>query len=475
MPKPLLVMKFGGTSVGSPEAIRRAAELAALASRDWRVVVVSSAMSKVTDLLLDTMARGEAGDAEAVENGLAALEKRHIDAARDLVPTGRQEEVVARVRELMAAYARVARGMLLLGERPARSVDEAVATGERLAVLLLAETMTAAGQPARPVDAGTVVVTDAVFGSASPLMEETAAKANAVLPPLYDAGVVPVVTGFNGTTVDGRATTLGRGGSDFSAAILGAALEADEVWIWTDVDGILTADPRVVRDARLLGEVTYNEAAELAFAGAKVLHPRTLAPLVEKSVPVWIKNSFHPEAPGTRISTHVDDRRGARAITSLAKVTLISIEAVSLSQSGAQLMSRALAAVARAKVEVLLLSRSSFRQNFCMLVRTEELEDAMESLREELALELAHGYVHPIEIDHSVGLLAVVGEGMRGVSGLAGRLFTAISEQGISIIAIAQGSSELTIAIVIRQDDLEKAVRAVHAECRMGEPCPAAV
>ena len=475
MQKPLLVMKFGGTSVGSPEAIRRAADLAAQTARHWRVVVVSSAMSKVTDLLLDAMAHGEAGDEPTVENHLKALEEKHVATARELLPKDRQTEVIGRIRELVGEYARIARGMLLLGERPPRSEDEAVATGERLSTLLLAETLQGLGQPAEAVNAWDVVVTDAVFGCASPLMEETAEKAQAKLLPMLEAGVIPVVTGFNGATVEGTPTTLGRGGSDFTGAILAAALDAAELWIWTDVVGILTGDPRVIPDARHLTDVTYNEAAELAYAGAKVLHPRTLTPLIEKDIPVWIKNSFRPDEPGTRISSRVTDACGARAITSLAKVTLISIEAVSLTQSGAQLMSRALAAAARAKVEVLLLSRSSFRQNFCMLVRTEEVEEMMESLREELALELAHGYVHPIEIDHSVGLLAIVGEGMRGTPGLAGRLFTAISERNINIIAIAQGSSELTIAVVVKQDRLEDAVRAVHAECRLGEPKRATV
>ena len=472
MQKPLLVMKFGGTSVGSPEAIRRAAELAARTTPEWRPVVVSSAMSQVTNLLLDTMAHGEGGDEETVERNIKTLEDKHVAAARELLPEDRHEPVIAKIRELVNGYGRIARGMLLLGERPVRSEDEAVATGERLSTLLIAETLQAMGQPAQAVNAWDLIVTDGEFGGASPLMDETAAKSQARLLPMLEEGVIPIVTGFNGATADGEATTLGRGGSDFSGAILAAALDAQELWIWTDVDGILTGDPRIIPEARHLTDVTYNEAAELAYAGARVLHSRTLTPLIEKDIPVWIKNTFHPETGGTRISSHVTDTSGARAITSMAKVTLISIEAVSLTQSGAQLMSRALAAAARAKVEVLLLSRSSFRQNFCMLVRTDEVEDVMEGLRDELALELAHGYVHPIEIDHSVGLLAIVGEGMRGASGLAGRLFTAISEQDVNIIAIAQGSSELTIAIVVKQDRLEDAVRAVHAECKLGEPKP---
>jgi len=294
-------------------------------------------------------------------------------------------------------------------------------------------------------------------------------KACARLRPLLDAGVLPVVTGFNGATADGRPTTLGRGGSDFSASILAGALEASELWIWTDVDGIMTADPRLVPDCAVLEEVTYREAAELAYNGAKVLHPRTLAPLVDRHIPVWSKNSFAPEKPGTKIVPHLEVSIGARAVTSMANVALISIEPASAVLNGTQVMGRALDALGRANIEVLMLSSSSYQQSFCVLVRGQELPMALEALKGALALELEHGYLRPFEVDENVGLLAVVGEGMRGTPGLAGRIFTAISRQEINIIAIAQGSSELTISIVVHREGLEKAVRAVHAESRMNE------
>jgi aspartate kinase len=371
-------------------------------------------------------------------------------------------------------FDRICQGILMLGEKPPRSVDEAVATGEKLSAGIVAALLECRGVPAAAVNGSEVIVTDAAFGNASPILDQTRARAEKVLGPHIAANTVPVVTGFNGATADGRPTTLGRGGSDFSASILAAVLDAEELWIWTDVDGIMTADPRVVADAAVLEEVSYNEAAELAYNGAKVLHPRTLAPLIEKQIPVWSKNSFRPELPGTKIVPRISDASGVRAITSLARVAMITIEAVNASMQGAQLMARALDALARVNVELLLLSRSSYRQNFCMLVRSEELEMAMESLESGLALELAHGYLHPIAVDESVGLLAIVGEGMRGTPGLAGRLFTAISREKINIIAIAQGSSELTIAIVVKRDMLDKAVRAVHAEYRLGERKPTA-
>src|SRR5260370_3223930 len=354
--------------------------------------------------------------------------------------------------------------MLMLGDRPPRSVDEAVATGERLSALLLSGYLESTGVPARAINGADVIVTDAVFGNATPLMEETRKKADQVLKPLIACGILPIVTGFNGASADGRPTTLGRGGSDFSASILAAALEAAELWIWTEVDGIMSADPRLVPDAQVLEEITYAEAAELAYNGAKVLHPRRLAPLVEKKIPVWSKNSFAPEKPGTRIVPSMAVHQGARAVASMRKVALVSREPASAEMNGGQLMARSLDAIARVDVEVLVVSSSSYRQNFCVLVREDELERSLQALESALALELAHHYVNPIQVDRNVGLLAAVGEGMQGKPALAGRIFTSSSRAQVNIIAIAQGSSELTIAVVVRRDGVEKAVKAVHAE-----------
>jgi aspartate kinase len=471
----LLVMKFGGTSVGSAERMKVAAAIAAEERKKRPVAIVVSAMSKITDLLLGTMKHAEAGDRQGMANNLAALRSRHEEACRELLPEARQAGVLAQVEGLIGEFERIVNGMALLNERPPRSVDEAVAVGERLSALLISEYLTSQGTPAAAVNAWDVVVTDAVFGNASPLMDATRQKARTLLPPLMDAGTLPVITGFNGATADGRPTTLGRGGSDFSASILAAALDAKELWIWTDVDGIMSADPRLVPDAEVLEEVTYAEAAELAYHGAKVLHPKTLAPLVERRIPVWSKNSFAREKPGTKIVPALTESSGARAVASMANVTLVSLEPASPEVNAMLVMARSLDALARADVEALIVSSSSYRQNFCFLVRQEELERAVQALESALALELAHGYVNPIRVDRNVGMLAAVGEGMQGKTGIAGRIFTAISRVQVNIIAIAQGSSELTIAVVVRRDGLEKAVKAVHAECGMGQRPPAPI
>jgi len=466
----LLVMKFGGTSMGSAERIKVAAQICIEQKRTRPVVAVVSAMSKITDLLLDSLRKAEAGDESGLDFNLHKLRERHHEACGELLDTSdRRTVALAGIDALLADFRRICHGVRILGERPPKSVDEAIAIGEKLSSLLMAEYFKSVGVPSQAVSGAEVIVTDAVFGSASPIMDETRKAATANLGPMIIAGEVPVVTGFNGATQDGRPTTLGRGGSDFSASILAAALDASELWIWTDVDGIMSADPRLVPDALVLDRVTYAEAAELAYNGAKVLHPRTLAPLVERRIPVWSKNSFNVSHPGTRIVPLLETPYpGPRAVTSMRGVALISLEPASAAVSGTRMMARALDSLAAANAEVLTFSSSSYRQNFCFLIRHEELDSVMETLEASFALELAHGYLKPIEVDENVGLLAVVGEGMRGTPGLAGRIFSAISEQSVNIIAIAQGSSEITISIVVHKDGLESAVRAVHTECKMG-------
>jgi aspartokinase/homoserine dehydrogenase 1 len=462
----LLVMKFGGTSMGSADRMRVAARISTEQKKARPVVAVVSAMAGVTDLLLNTLRHAEAGDEAGIALNLERLSERHREACDQLLAGEARERTRSGIEALIGDFHRIAHGMRMLGERPPRSVDEAGAMGERLSALIISEFLDSSGIPARAINGADVIVTDAVFGNATPLMAETRKKAYAIVQPLLDAGILPIVTGFNGATMDGRPTTLGRGGSDFSASILAAALDASELWIWTDVDGIMSADPRSVPDARVLDAVTYSEAAELAYNGAKVLHPRTLAPLIERQIPVWSKNSFHLEHPGTRIIPTIDAPPGPRAVTSMANVALVSIEPASAAVSGTRLMARALEALADANAEVLALTSSSYRQSFCFLVRKEELGAAMKSLESDLALELTHGYLKPIEVDENVGLLAVVGVGMHGTPGLAGRIFSAISRENVNIIAIAQGSSELTISVVVHRDGLERAIRAVHRECK---------
>lgn len=462
-------MKFGGTSMGDAARIKSASRICADAQRQRPTAVIVSAMSKVTDMLLDTLRHAEGGDAAGVEAMLARLTAKHRECCEGLLDGPARVETQETLNSILAEFVRIAQGILMLGERPPRSVDEAIAVGERLSSNLMAAYLRSQGSDAVAINAREVIVTDAVFGNASPLMDQTREKAINRLKPELDHGRLVILTGFNGATMDGRPTTLGRGGSDFSASILASVLDAEELWIWSDVDGILSADPRIVPNVRLLEEITYREAAELAYNGAKVLHPRTLVPLMEKEIPVWSKNSFDLSKPGTKIVPITKEGPiGPRAVTSMTNVALVSLDPASAVLSGTRIMARSLEALAAANAEVLVLSSSSYRQNFCFLIRQSELPAVIEKLEEAFSLELAHGYLHPIDADLDVGLVAIVGEGMKGHAGLAGRIFTAISREEVNIIAIAQGSSELTIAIVVRKDGVDKAVRAVHDECGLG-------
>jgi bifunctional aspartokinase / homoserine dehydrogenase 1 len=466
----LVVMKFGGTSMGSPDSLQ---VVASLSRREFAIrptVVAVSAMSKVTDMLLETMYRAERGDENGVRENLTRLADRHAETCASTIHPERQEETTEAITALLARFERIVNGMMMLRERPPRALDEALTIGELLSATMLVQMLEGQGQHAALVPGYDVIVTDPVHGNATPRMELTSFKCKEVLLPMVEAGTLPVVTGFCGATEQGVITTLGRGGSDFTATILAAGLDAREVWIWTDVDGIMTADPRMVPEARVLSEITYNEAAELAYNGAKVLHPRTLLPLAPRGIPLWSKNTFNPEFPGTQIVARSDEKHGARAVTSSTNVVLVNVEPASPAVNPSLLMAKCLEAMARVNAEVLTFSSSSYRQSFCFLVRRSELADAMRSVESVLALEINHGYIRPIEANDDVGLLAVVGEGMKGEPGLAGRVFTAISNQNVNIIAISQGSSELTIAIVVRREDVEMAVRAVHAECGLAMP-----
>ncbi len=464
----LLVMKFGGTSMGTPDSIRTVANICKEQSAIRPTITVVSAMSKVTDLMLETMFRAERGDEAGYSESLRQLRRRHEDACAELIPEEFQPEIRENIDAILARFDRIVRGMAMLRERPPRALDDAISLGEALSATLLVGYLESIGQTSSVVLGSQVIITDPIHGNATPRMELTAFRAKEGLFPLLTGKILPVVTGFCGATEEGHTTTLGRGGSDFTATILAAALDASEVWIWTDVDGIMSADPRVVPDAVVLPEITYNEAAELAYNGAKILHPRTLLPIAERNIPLWSKNTFNPTYPGTKIVNRTQNGDGARAVTSSKNVVLISVDPASASVNPNAIMARCLDAIARVNAEVLAFSSSSYRQSFCLLVRRDELADATRSIETALSLELNHGYIRPLDINDDVGLLAIVGEGMKGTPGLAGRIFTAISHEQVNIIAISQGASELTIAIVVRREGVEKAAKAVHAECGLG-------
>jgi len=471
MKRSLAVMKFGGSSVGDAACIGRVTEILAAASRRGCVVAVVSAMSGVTNKLIASATRAESGDRGAGQSLANALREKHEAALDALVHSREQRDSVAhRISEILAEAQRLCEGTALLRELTPRTLDSISSIGERLSAPLVAAALAELGVSTQSIDATDLIVTDSHHGSAEPLADRTRERSEALLRPLLQKGLVPIVTGFIGSTTDGVLTTLGRGGSDYSATILGAALKADEVIIWTDVDGVLTADPRLVSDARTIPEISYREAAELAYFGAKVLHPKTLRAVAEAGIPIWIRNSFRPEHLGTKITP--EGRRdgvGVKALTAMSDVALISLGGPGI-VGVPDVVGRTFSTTAAVRANVLLISQSSSQNDICFIVSSADTKRTVQALRSEFSQDLADQAVEHITLDPEIAIIAVVGQNMRGSPGVAGRTFSALGRESVNIIAIAQGSSESNISFVVARKDMKAALEAAHREFGLGAP-----
>jgi bifunctional aspartokinase / homoserine dehydrogenase 1 len=463
------LMKFGGTSVQDAKCIKRVAEIIADEAERGPVVSVVSAMAGVTNHLIEAAHRSAAGNENVCLELRDWLLKKYVTAAKNLIAADKQEQLLTEFVIISDLGVDLCRGTSLLRELTPRVLDNISSIGERLSARLMAGTLREMGINSVAIDASELIVTSSEHGQAEPLMEPTCELVAARLSPLLSAGVVPVVTGFIGATQQGQLTTLGRGGSDYSATILGAVLDAAEVVIWTDVDGVMSADPRLVEDARILKEITYNEAAELAHFGAKVLHPKTLRPVIEAGIPVWIRNSFAPERPGTRITaTGNSSNTGVKAITAISEVVLITLGGRGI-VGVPDVLAKVFAATASVRANVLLISQASSQNDICFVLHASDAEAATAALRSTFALELIQEKVEYIITDNEVAIIAVVGERMRGTVGIAGRTFSALGHAGVNVIAIAQGSSEYNISFVIEAGATRKAVAVIHQEFRLHE------
>lgn len=468
----MLVMKFGGTSVGSGARLRGVAEIVAR-HHAAGPVVVASAMRGVTDLLLGAATAAAAGERAGLRAALATLREQHFKAVEEaLDDPATRHEVHREVSLRLAQLRRSLTGVALLGELSPRSLDRVAGWGEGCLAPILAGALRERGLAARVVPAEGIIVTDDRHGRANPDLAATSRAACRLLPPLIARGVVPVLGGFVGATPAGATTTLGRGGSDFSASILGFALDASEVWIWTDVNGVLTADPGLVPEARPLPALSYAEAAELSYFGAKVIHPRTMLPVAKKEIPLRILNTFDPEFPGTRIGAAVPPLDGAvRAITSIGKAVLVTVEGAGL-VGGPRIVARACAVLAACDANILLLTQSSSEHNVCFVVPAEAGPALARALTAEFDRELLSGELSSVNLEEQVCIVAIVGAGMRGRPGVAGRVFSTLGAHGCNILAIAQGGSELNISCVLNAADEGRAMRALHAEFIVGSEVP---
>lgn len=459
-----ITMKFGGTSVGSPEAIANLVGIVKSAREEGnRVIVVVSAMAGVTDQLLASVKMAASGNKWGYLSTASKLRDRHDDALNILVPPGEvREKALLQTKTLLDEYTEICQAVSILGEETPRISDAIVAYGERLSSRLVAAALKSQGIEAAAFDAGDFLVTDDRFQNASPLWDETQSRVDGKLMPAVADGVTPVLTGFIGATRTGTLTTLGRGGSDYSGAIFAAASNSDELVIWTDVDGVMTTDPRVDKRARVLPYVSYQEVGELAFYGAKVLHPKTVQPVLDKAIPIRVRNTFNPTFPGTLIGEMGEPSETViKAVTSIKKVSLLTVSGKGMIGVPG-IAGRTFHATASAGASILMISQSSSEQSFCFLVTDTTADAVKQSIETQLAAEIAARDIERVDVRDDVVIITAVGAGMSGIPGVAGRVFTTMGNNRINVIAIAQGSSECSISFVVAESDLERAVIALH-------------
>jgi aspartokinase/homoserine dehydrogenase 1 len=465
MSEDTLIIKFGGTSVGSVEAMGKAVQIISRLSSEWpHLVVVTSALSGITDLLLREANRAaKTGEASHLEAAEAELRTRHQSIAEALLPDDLRAPVMEEIQQLIGNFSQLSRAIAVLGEATPRALDAIASLGERMSVRLLSAACRARGLATHAIEASQLIITDDRFQNAHPDFTATTGRARAVLWPLLQAGRIPVVTGFIGATPQGVVTTLGRGGSDYSAAILGAVLPAQEVWIYTDVDGVMTADPRLVPEARTLAEISYRELSELAYYGAKVVHPKTVRPVIEAGIGLRICNTFNPDHPGTRVVPERVETNGQalRAVTAIRGQRLVTIEGRGmLGVPG--VAARAFGAVASTGTSVPFITQASSEQSICFSIPSAAHEEVIRALQQAFTLELNRGDIDRVWASEEIAIITVVGQGMRETPGVAGKIFSALGNENINVWAIAHGSSDVSISLVVAQEDTERAVRAIH-------------
>lgn len=440
-------MKFGGSSVATEERRQACAKLVREAGGGRPTVVVVSALDGVTEILDELASAAGTQNRAVVARHLAEVRRRHGAA----------------VGGLLDELERVVHGILALGELTPRSRDLILSFGERLSAPLCAAAIGPAAVPMTGWEAG--IVTDDNFGEARPLLELSRLQLRERLTPLLQQGRIPVVTGFIAATQSGAVTTLGRGGSDYTAGLIGAALDAEEIVLWSDVDGLKTADPRIVPQAKTLQTISFAEALEMVQFGAKGMHPRAIEPAAERRIPVRIRNTFEPGRPGTLITDEAAPSKSvARSVNLVTDVALLNVAgAAMVGRPGTA--ARVFQALAEAGVNILMISQSVSESGISLVIARRYLERARAALEGAL---IRPGLARGVQVEADVAVVAIVGGNMRGTPGVAAKVFTAVAARGINVIAIAQGSSELSISFVVSRDRGPDAVRALHEAFELG-------
>jgi len=450
------ILKFGGSSAATPERIKSIIEIVKPYLQE-EVALVFSAFGGVTDQLIQLSQLALEGKLEYKQK-LEQLEKRHLDAVRELTKISTQSGILAQVKVQINELEDVLHGIFLVKERTPRTLDYIMSFGERLSAFIICEAFKDRGLPAEYLDARKVIRTDNQFGYAKVDFEATH---KLIRYHFKNHNDVQIITGFIATSESGETTTLGRSGSDYTAAIFAGALQASALEIWTDVDGMMTADPRLVKKAFTVPQMSYEEAMELSHFGAKVIFPSTMQPAMAHLIPIWIKNTFNPKAVGTLISSDSTNGKLIKGISSMNNITLLNVQGSGLLGVVGVSM-RLFTTLAREKINVILISQASSEHSICIAIETDSTAKAKAAIEKEFIHEIHDELIDEIKVVQGLSIVAVVGDGMKHHPGTSGRMFSALGKNGVNVVAIAQGSSERNISTVIQQTDVSKALNILH-------------
>jgi aspartate kinase len=419
-------------------------------------------MSGVTNMLLECAIKAEIGDNQGYEMIIDNIRQKHFDVLNTIFDTNHNQIIEDEINILLSELNSICYSISIMGEVTPRGLDVIVSLGERMNARVFSAILRDKGILSQPIEATKLIVTNNIFQNASPLMDESEIKIKKELQPLLKNGIVPVVTGFIGATKDGKLTTLGRGGSDYSASILGACIDAKEVWTWTDVDGVMSADPRVVSNTIVIPELSFIEVGEMAYFGAKVLHPKTIMPIMDKNIPLYVKNTFNSHHPGTKIIKNVSKKTGkATAVSVIKNLSIITIAGKGM-MGVTGIAARTFATVARTKSSIVMISQSSSEQSICFVIPEEKAKIVSQELTTEFQRELERDDISAIIERNCVSVVSVIGEGMRETPGVAGEIFTALGENNINVILITQGSSEYSISFAVESEQANLAMQKIH-------------
>ncbi|HSZ26527.1 MAG TPA: bifunctional aspartate kinase/homoserine dehydrogenase I [Cytophagaceae bacterium] len=460
------VLKFGGTSVGSVESIKQVGEILLQNKKEKRsCAVVFSAMSGITNLLIETGKKASQSDVSYKE-GLRAIEQKHIQTIKGLIDVKVQSRVVAYCKNLTNELEDLLHGVYLLKELSPRTLDLIVSFGERFSTYIMCELLTQLGINAEMLDARKVIQTDNQFGAAKVDFKSTDKNIREYF---KEHKALQVITGFIASTEKGETTTLGRGGSDYTAAIFGAALEAELIEIWTDVDGVMTADPKKVKQAFTLPAISYVEAMEISHFGAKVIYPPTLQPVFNKKIPIAIRNTFNAGFEGTLISEKTSkDSFMIKGVSSIEHISLLTLQGSGL-QGVTGVSARLFGALARQKTNVILITQASSEYSICFAIEGKEAKKAKEAIEEEFSAEMTGKKIDKVVVRENLSIVAIVGDNMKNTPGISGKMFATLGKNNVNVIAIAQGSSELNLSVVIEEVNLSKALNALHESFFLSE------